>query len=270
MTKALFISFSLLSIFSFSQTSGSGVTDIDGNFYESVIIGSQEWTAENLKTTKYSDGSLIPEVTDGTQWSNLSTDARVFYNNDIANNAIYGILYNWYAVSDSRNVCPNGWRVPTSEDWDTLTNFLGGLPVAGGKMKDVGTNLWQSPNQNASNSSGFTGLPGGFRNYDGTFFSNGQSAYFYSSSLDQLGNAKFRGLFYGSESVDNGAEFKTYGYSVRCLKDDSQVGIIDIQTTEKKLIHIYDIMGKEIEFKHNTILIYVYSDGTTERIFVAQ
>jgi uncharacterized protein (TIGR02145 family) len=270
MKKLLLIKFSIISIFSFCQTLGGGVSDIDGNSYETVIIGSQEWTSENLKTTKYSDGSLIPEITDGQQWSNLLTGARVFYNNDNSNNAIYGILYNWYVVSDARNVCPIGWRVPTSEDWDTLTNFLGGLPVAGGKMKDVGTTLWQSPNQNASNSSGFTGLPGGFRNYDGTFFSNGQVAYFYSSSLDQLGNAKFRGLFYGSEGVDNGAEFKTYGYSVRCLKDDSQVGIIEIQTPEKKLIHIYDLMGREIEFKPNTILIYVYSDGTTERILVPQ
>jgi uncharacterized protein (TIGR02145 family) len=163
----------LLTISTFSQTPGGGVTDIDGNRYNSVIIGTQEWMKENLNVSKYSDGTIIPQVTDPATWANLTTGAWCYYNNDPANGAIYGKLYNWYAVAGIFNsasfndpslrkqIAPTGWHVPSDAERTTLTTFLGA--TEGGKMKSIGTSLWLTPNTGATNSSGFTGLPGGYR-----------------------------------------------------------------------------------------------------------
>jgi uncharacterized protein (TIGR02145 family) len=137
------------------------VTDIDGNIYHTVTIGTQVWMVENLKTTKYRNGDPIPNVT-GNAWAALTTGAYCWYNNDAATyKATYGALYNWYAVADSRNIAPTGWHVPTDAEWTTLTTFLGGESVAGGKLKETGTNHWTSPNTGATNETGFTALPGG-------------------------------------------------------------------------------------------------------------
>ena len=149
------------------------ITDIDGNVYDTVVIGSQEWTVQNLKTTKLNDGTAIPEVTDNSAWAALTTPGRCAYNNDPANRTIYGELYNWYAVGIG-NLAPAGWRVPTDADWTTLTTYLGGLTVAGGKLKESGTTHWHSPNTSGTNEVGFSALPGGCRlNNDGTFFAIG-------------------------------------------------------------------------------------------------
>jgi uncharacterized protein (TIGR02145 family) len=124
------------------------VSDIDGNAYNTVLIGTQCWTKENLKTSRYRNGGLIPNVTDGTAWINLTTGAWSYYNNDVSNNAIYGKLYNWYTTLGD-TLCPTGWGVPTDAEWTTLTTYLGGESVAGGKMKTIGTAYWESPNTGA-------------------------------------------------------------------------------------------------------------------------
>ena len=152
-------------------TSGM-ISDIDGNEYETVKIGSQWWMAENLKTTRCNDGTLIPLVSNDSSWQNLLTPGYCWYNNDsIAYADPYGALYNYYSVADtnSSNICPIDWHVPSSAEWTTLTGFLGGTFVAGGKMKETGTAHWANPNTGATNESGFTGLPGGIRVTTGSY-----------------------------------------------------------------------------------------------------
>jgi len=194
------------------------VTDIDANVYVTVLIGDQWWMAENLKTTRFADGSVIPNVTDNTAWTQLSTPAWCNYNNSLANDLVYGKLYNWYTVSDPRNVCPAGWHAPTDAEWTTLTNFLGGVSVAGGKMKT--TTGWLPPNTGATNESNFSGLPGGSRYYvDGTFYSVGYGGYWWSSSEYDANGAWGRDLSYNSGDAGRGSSTKRDGLSVRCLRD---------------------------------------------------
>jgi uncharacterized protein (TIGR02145 family) len=145
------------------------VTDIDGNTYNTVQIGTQVWMSENLKTSRYRNGGSIPYVVGNTEWQALTTGAWSYYNHDEANNAVYGKLYNWYTVKGD-TLCPSGWHVPTDAEWTTLTTFLGS--DAGGKMKETGTTLWKSPNTGADNSSGFSARPGGYRYSDGSFYSS--------------------------------------------------------------------------------------------------
>ncbi|MFN5307470.1 MAG: FISUMP domain-containing protein, partial [Bacteroidota bacterium] len=159
------------------------MTDQDGNVYNTIVIGTQEWMAENLKASHYRNGDAIPVVADSATWVNTLNGATCFYDNDsAANNCPYGKLYNWYAASDVRNLCPAGWHVPTDAEWTTLTTFLGGENVAGGKMKSTGTQYWLSPNAAADNSSGFSGLPGGSRNDLGSYSLNGHFGFLWSST----------------------------------------------------------------------------------------
>jgi uncharacterized protein (TIGR02145 family) len=202
-----------------NNPSGS-ITDKDGNVYTSVTIGTQVWMVENLKTTKYTDNINIPLVTDNTAWANLTSSGYCWYNNDASTyKASYGAIYNWYALSTGK-LCPTGWHVPSDGEWTTLTTFLGGENVAGGKLKEAGTTHWLSPNTNATNETGFTALPGGLRGYsNGIFSSIGQYGYWWSSSLD-FGNQFFvRNLFNNTVLVWKGASDKQAGLSVRCLKD---------------------------------------------------
>jgi uncharacterized protein (TIGR02145 family) len=195
------------------------VTDIDGNTYLPVTICNQTWTKSNLNVSHYRNGDEIPQVTDPTQWANLTTGAWCYYNNDPANGAIYGKLYNWYAVNDPRGLAPQGWHIPTNAEWTTLTNCLGGLTVAGGKMKEVGTVHWNSPNTNATNLSGFNGLPGGNRGNDGNhYFLNGYGNW-WSSSLQSTNNPWSRALAYNNAIVGVNNLGSNYGFSVRCVKD---------------------------------------------------
>jgi len=205
---------------------GAGVT-FDGYTYTSIVLGNgQEWMAENLRTTSYANGDPIPNITNNTQWSNLTTGAWVHYNNDSQYENPYGKLYNWYTVVDTRNVCPTGWHVPSDAEWSTFINYLdpnadGGnnTNTAGGKMKSTGTQYWQSPNQDATNESGFSGLPGGYRGPNGSFFGIGYYGYWWSSTEYDSISAWFRYLSYDGGSVDRGGNDKRDGFSVRCLRD---------------------------------------------------
>jgi len=199
------------------------VTDIEGNRYKVVKIGNQVWMAMNLKTAKYNDGTTIPNITDNTQWSNNTTGAWSYYENNAANNAKYGKLYNWHAVSPTtngnKNICPTGWHVPTDAEWTVLTDYLGGASVAGGKMKEVGTTNWKSPNTDAANTSLFTGLPGGFRYDYGNCYDIGSVGYWWSSSENNTNNAWYRYLNYYDGNAYSYYFNKKNGFSVRCLRD---------------------------------------------------
>jgi uncharacterized protein (TIGR02145 family) len=216
------------SLSAFCQKLGSGITDIDGNNYNSVIIGTQEWTKENLNVSKYSDGTIIPQVTDPTAWVSLTTGAWCYYNNDSENGTTYGKLYNWYAVAGihdndpetpNKSLAPLDWHIPTDTEWTALTNYLGGASVAGGKMK--ATTLWNSPNTDASNTSGFTGLPGGYRNnYLSSMFSSiGENAVWWSSSEYEKINVWYHYQYYGDCNAYKSTIGKTVGFSVRLIND---------------------------------------------------
>ena len=198
---------------------GAGVT-FNGYTYTSIVLGNgQEWMAENLRTTTYANGDPIPNVTDVNQWEDLTTGAWAHYNNDSQYENPYGKLYNWYTVNDPRNVCPTGWHVPTDAEWTVLSDYLGGSAVAGGKMKSTGTQYWSSPNTDATNESGFSGLPGGDRSNGGTFHYIGRFGYWWSSTEGSTNGAWSRSLNYYSGSVDRYDYYERGGFSVRCLRD---------------------------------------------------
>ena len=173
--------------------------------------------SENLKTSRYRNGGLIPYVTDNTAWGNL-TGAWSYYNNDVSNNAIYGKLYNWYTTLGD-TLCPTGWGVPTNDEWITLTTYLGGESVAGGKMKSVGTDYWNDPNTDATNESGFSVLPGGYRDSDGSFLNVRDFAFFWSATEADYILAWGRYLNYDSGIVDRDFNYESVGASDRCLRD---------------------------------------------------
>ncbi len=211
----------------------STVTDIDGNVYQTVLIGDQCWMMENLKVTHYRNGDPIEYVTDGGTWSGLSTGAYCEYADNPSNVDTYGMLYNWYAVDTSANIAPEGWHVPTDAEWKQLEMYLGMSQEdadaegwrgtdEGGKLKEAGTSHWYAPNTGATNESGFTALPAGGRNADGTF-SSGESqatAYFWAVDIDSHGNwALCRHLMYNRADVFRDGNHMRSGYSVRCIKD---------------------------------------------------
>ena len=203
-----------------TPTPANVVKDIDGNEYHTVKIGTQIWMAENLKVTKFNDGTAIPLVTDGSAWENLTTPAYCFYDNiEATYKNTYGALYNWYTANTGK-LSPAGWHVPTDAEWTTLTSYLGGESVAGGKLKEAGTTHWQSPNTGATNESGFTALPGGYR-YDNTGIFNyiGTYGFWLSSTEESTKYFKFRGAKYQSAGIWNARYSKKGGFSVRCVKD---------------------------------------------------
>jgi uncharacterized protein (TIGR02145 family) len=218
----------------------STVTDIDGNVYKTIKIGTQTWMAENLKVFKYRNGDFIGQVysdgirTNGQIWEYLNNQligALCLYEDKPSNEITYGLLYNWYAVSDPRGLAPEGWHIPTKEEWITLSEYLGGDNLAGGQLK--ATTLWASPNTGATNSSGFRALPGGSRNNhyiprltDGVGVFSGllTNGYWWSSTSIDEKNAEFVGLSYYDDkfSIDAFTDFysdKGYGLSIRCIKD---------------------------------------------------
>jgi uncharacterized protein (TIGR02145 family) len=174
---------------------------------------------KNLDVATYRNGDPIPQVTDPTQWANLTTGAWCYYNNDPANGPIYGKMYNWFAVNDPRGLAPIGWHVPINSEWTSLENYLGGYLTAGGKMKTTGTALWQAPNTGATNSSGFTALPGGIRDENGVFFNMGIGAYWWSSTQYGSSGAWGRSLGNTSSEVYNGYPLMQTGFYVRCIKN---------------------------------------------------
>jgi len=196
------------------------IADIDLNTYNMVLIGTQCWMGENLKTSRYSNGVSIPIVTDATEWDSLETGKRSWYNNDSTTyENPYGNLYNWYAVADNRGLCPNGWHVPTDAEWTTLTSYLGGESVAGGKMKSTGTTYWVSQSEGTDNSSGFSVLPGGYRDNDGSFNYIRSFAFCWSATEDGYSDAWFRSLNNSYGDVYRYSFGKSVGASVRCLRD---------------------------------------------------
>jgi uncharacterized protein (TIGR02145 family) len=201
-------------------TQGTGAIDIDGNHYTSIILGSQEWMVENLKVTRYQNGDTIPNVTANTAWLNLTDGACCDYDNNPLNSALYGKLYNFYVVDDSRYLCPAGWHVPTNDEWTTLTTYLGGENVSGGKMKETGTGHWLSPNNGATNESGFTALPAGIRgSFVATFNYIGEEADWWSSTEDDASNAWERFILFNDSIVNSHYYDKKLGLSVRCIKN---------------------------------------------------
>lgn len=201
------------------QTDQNTVMDNDNNVYKVIFIGTQQWLAKNLRTTKYNDGSLIPLTTTSTSWSGLSAGGYCWMNNDsVTYHDPYGALYNWYAVNTGK-LCPSGWHVPNDADWSTLFSFLGGNSVAGTKLKEAGTVHWTSPNDNADNSSGFTGLPGGYRFETGSFYGPGGLGDFWSATQYDSVSGNFIQLYNGAASVSKGLYDKRAGFSVRCLKN---------------------------------------------------
>ena len=209
------------SAMSFTTLDGSTgtVTDIDGNVYHTVTIGTQVWMVENLKVTHYRNGDPIPNVTDNTAWSNITTGAYCNYNNDANNVTIYDRLYNWFTVNDSRNIAPTGWHVPTDAEWTTLTTFLGGASIAGGKLKETGTTHWLTPNEGATNETGFTALPGGGRFYNGAFFNIGYNGNWWSATEFNASYAWNRYMNYNNSNVYRYDFNKELGFSVRCVRD---------------------------------------------------
>lgn len=198
------------------------VADPDGNNYRTVHIGTQEWMAENLKTTRYNDNTAIPNVNGNTAWSNLSTPGYCWYDDNITlYGNIFGALYNWHAIHNGK-LCPSGWRVPSKDDWNQLSDYLGGTNLAGGKLKETGMSHWENPNTGADNQTGFTALPGGLRSYDnGISDALGLLGFFWSSTENDASTAWYDVLGYSNNHLSYGYDDKKYGYSVRCIKDIS-------------------------------------------------
>ena len=194
------------------------ITDGDGNIYTSVKIGTQEWTSENLITTKYADGTPIPNVTDSSQWGNLTTGAWSYYNNNSQNDSTYGKLYNWHAASDLRNVCPTGWHVPTDAEWTVLNDYLavnGHSGMEGTTLKS--TSGWSR--NNGTDDYGWFGLPGGYRNNDGVFYFIANVGSWWSSSEGKTNNSWYRLLNYNNDKVYRNSFSMRNGFSVRCLRN---------------------------------------------------
>jgi len=216
--------FSEIDSITFDVTNGTSegtVTDIDGNVYETIQIGDQEWMAENLKVTHYRDGTAITNVPGAVAWGALTTAAYCIYNNNASNEVdTYGVLYNGYATADSRNIAPEGWHVPTDAEWQVLADYLGGDAVAGGKMKEAGYTHWLDPNTGATNESGYTALPGGYRWHDGSnYLGMGSAGYFWSATESNSNDAWYRILNYTSSEIFRYSFSKKFGFVIRCLRD---------------------------------------------------
>lgn len=193
------------------------VTDIDGNVYPVLRICGKLWMTANLKTTKYNDGTVIPTGLSDATWGAATTGACATYNDLAANTTTYGKLYNWYAAHDNR-LAPAGWHVATEAEWIALIECLGGSSVAGGKMKST-SSLWASPNTGASNSSGFSGLPGGYKGTGGGYVLLGNSAYFWGSNERNATQGEYISLDDDFASTAANGATKTFGYSVRCIQN---------------------------------------------------
>lgn len=205
------------------------VKDADGNEYTTVTIGTQTWMVENLKTTTYRNGDPIPNVTDGTEWSNLTTGAYCDYNNEDTNSNTYGRLYNWYAVQDERNIAPLGWHVPTDVDYYKLVKFIDANAVtsygieseiAGAIMKEVGYEHWDAPNAGATDQYGFKGIGGGARDGFGDFVNLNIKGYFWTKTEDDLTSRPwYRNLLNDGVTIRRYTSGASSGFSVRLVKD---------------------------------------------------
>lgn len=206
-----------------AQLTGTTVSDADGNIYNSVVIGDQEWMKENLKTTKFNDNTEIENIVDPTKWARATSAAYSWYDNDSSKINIYGALYNWHAVNSGK-LCPKGWRVPDDNDWQKLTDFLGGIDNAGGKLKISDSSLWNQSNKGAANESGFSAVPGGYRFgnywYPGNFYEIGVNGYWWSDTEYTKTHAWSRTINSEKTKVYRSFFIKNSGFSVRCIKND--------------------------------------------------
>jgi uncharacterized protein (TIGR02145 family) len=197
-------------------------TDTDGNVYHAVSIGTQVWMVENLKTTRFNDGTAIPLVTTDSEWtadSTALTPGYCWYNDSAGYGNTYGALYNWYAVNTGK-LAPAGWHVPTDSEWAVLIAYLGGQGVAGGPLKEAGTAHWVYPNTGATNTTGFSALPGGYRYTDGRFYYLGYYGYWWSSTAYGTANSWYRSMsHYGAADVGHGIYDNVSGLSVRCVRN---------------------------------------------------
>lgn len=276
------------------------VVDYDGNIYNTVTIGSQTWMKENLKVTHYLNGTAIPNVSNTNTWKTMTSGAYCYFDNTIANGSTYGLLYNWYAATDTNKICPLGWHIPSDTDWNILTHFLdasvdttaigwSGTDI-GGQLKETGTVLWNSPNTGATNSSGFSALPGGYRNLYGSFMYIKSYGYWWGPKTGDTINAWKRNLNFDNAQISrssNTSNYKVSGFSCRCVMDDvvtnsshmqnenkievypnpaSEKIIVVLKLTNPEIISIYNTFGecvlqKEISENENAIDISTLSIG---------
>ncbi len=195
------------------------VTDIEGNTYKTVRIGLQIWMAENLKTTRFNDGTAIASVADSTAWRNLAKPGYCMYNkNDTAYKRTYGLLYNAY-TADSGKVCPTGWHLPGIEEWQQLSDFLADSIYSGGKLKETGTTHWMAPNRGATNTTDFSALPAGIRYFEGSFTAILYYTAFWSATFSGNDEEGYTSLYYGDARINLGHVSKKHGFSIRCVKD---------------------------------------------------
>lgn len=195
------------------------VSDIEGNIYNTVIIGNQIWMSENLKTTRYNDGTEIPYVTESEDWHELTTPGYCWYDNNLTlYKDSYGALYNGHTVNTGK-LCPTGWHVPGQEEWQILRQFLNDSITGGGKLKETGTTHWNAPNKGADNSTGFSARAAGFRYFEGSFSSILYSSYMWSSTEISSYDEWYLNLYYGDAIVKVNHISKKHGLSVRCIKD---------------------------------------------------
>jgi uncharacterized protein (TIGR02145 family) len=210
------------------------VTDIDGNVYNTVLVGSQCWMKENLKTMTYNNGTPIQNLTDSSSWNNYYTPGYVWYDNDISWKDLYGALYNWNAANDTNGLCPAGWHVPTHDEWTMLTDFIGGISTPkgnelkscrqvnsplGGNCNTTDHPRWnESSDEWGTDAYGFSGLPGGFRDIYGGFNNIGTDGLWWSATEAGL-SVYHRGLYYNTGTVHISTWAKRNGFSVRCVKN---------------------------------------------------
>ena len=220
----------VFSIHSCKKVEDNLIKDVDGNTYTSIQIGTQVWMAENLKTTKYNDGTAIPNITDAATWAAATTGAYCDYLNTPANSTTYGRLYNWYAVDNNaatrvasnggKNVCPTGWHVSSDAEWRTLTDYLGSWVVAADKLKESGTTHWITTNTGVTNETGFTALPGGFRSWPtGSYNGIASIGFWWCSTEIWTTIAYHRSMDYINPDVKSSSTEKVNGLSVRCVRD---------------------------------------------------
>jgi len=216
---ALMLSFYFILTSCGEETITTNNNNNNNNNLDTVKIGNQVWMKKNLDVDHYRNGDPIPQVNDALEWSKLTTGAWCYYNNDTSYGKTYGKLYNWFAVNDPRGLAPDGWRIPSVDDWTILINYLGGDEIAGGKLKQTGTDFWQVPNTGATNESGFIGLPSGFRRENGLFYNLGYSCNWWTTN-DMGGEYAFN-IFIDklTAKTQKNADDVRFGFAIRCIRE---------------------------------------------------